>query len=328
MPYLIRKQQIEKTIKMSDIVRIMEQVFRLYGLGRIQQPPKTYLMFEKGDLRSMPAYIKSKTMDVAGIKCVNVHPHNPRRGLPTVMATILLIDPKTGYNIAVLDGTLITDLRTGAVGALAAKYLSRKDAKRVGLVGAGQQARTQLAGLMVVRRIKEIKVYDLIPDKAEQYCRWARGKYQIKARIAKRVSDAVRNCAIVVTTTPSRKPLVQAEDISPGTHINAIGADAPGKQELASRLVKKARIVIDEWEQASHSGEINVPWAKGIITKKDVYAELGKIVAGLKKGRTNDKMVTIFDSTGLAFQDISTAFVVYQRLRQRKDIKLVDLKLF
>lgn len=313
---------------MSDIVRIMEQVFRLHGLGKIQQPPKTYLMFEKGDLRSMPAYIKSKTMDIAGIKCVNVHPHNQRRGLPTVMATILLIDPKTGYNIAVLDGTLITDMRTGAVGALAAKYLAKKNATRVGLVGAGQQARTQLAGLVVVRRIKEIKVYDLLSAKAEKLCRWARRKYGVKAQAVKQVSNTVRDCDIVVTTTPSRKPLIQNEDISPGTHINAIGADAPGKQELSSRLVKNARVVIDEWEQASHSGEINVPFAKGIIKQKDVYAELGKIVAGLKKGRLNDKMVTIFDSTGLAFQDISTAFMAYQRLKRRKNIKLVGLKLF
>ena len=244
------------------------------------------------------------------------------------MATILLIDPKTGYNIAVLDGTLITDMRTGAAGALAAKYLSKKDARRVAFVGAGQQARTQLAALMVVRKIKEVMVYDLSAERAEQFCKWAKGKFNLKAQAAKTVHNATINCDIVVTTTPSRKPVVQPQDISPGTHINAIGADAPGKQELSSALVKKAKIVIDEWEQSSHSGEINVPVSKGIISKKNIYSELGKIAAGLKKGRTNNRDITMFDSTGLAAQDISTAFVVYQRLMKSKKAKLVGLKLF
>jgi alanine dehydrogenase len=328
MPYLIRKQQIQKVLEMTDVVRIMERVFRLHGLGKVEQPPKSYLIFEKGDMRSMPSHIKGPAMDIAGIKCVTVHPSNPRKGLPTVMATILLIDPKTGYNIAVMDGTLITDMRTGGAGALAAKYLARRGSRRVGFVGTGQQARTQLAGLMVVRPIKEIKVYDLSPARAGQFCGWARGKYGLSSRVMKSVHDATIDCDIVVTTTPCRSPIVRAGDISPGTHINAIGADAPGKEELDPWLVKKSVIVIDEWEQASHSGEINVPLSRGIISKRDIYAELGKIVAGLKKGRTNDKAITIFDSTGLAAQDISTAFVVYHRLMKRKDIRLVGLKLF
>lgn len=328
MPYLIKKQQIEKVLKMSDVVNIMQQVFSLHGRGKIQQPSKSYIIFDKGDMRSMPSYIMSPNMDIAGIKCVTVHPDNPRKGLPTVMATILLIDPKTGYNIAVLDGTLITDMRTGAAGALAAKYLSKKDSKRVAFVGAGQQARTQLAGLMVVRKIKEVMVYDLSADRAAQFCKWAKSKFNLKAQAAKTIHNATINCDIVVTTTPSRKPIVQPQDISPGTHINAIGADAPGKQELSSALVKKAKIVIDEWDQSSHSGEINVPVSKGIISKKNVYAELGKIAAGLKKGRTNNRDITMFDSTGLAAQDISTAFVVYNRLTKSKKSKLVGLKLF
>ncbi|MEW6027147.1 MAG: ornithine cyclodeaminase family protein [Planctomycetota bacterium] len=328
MPYLIKKQQIEKVLKMSDVVNIMQKVFSLHGRGKIQQPSKSYIIFDKGDMRSMPSYIMSPDMDIAGIKCVTVHPDNPKKGLPTVMATILLIDPKTGYNIAVLDGTLITDMRTGAAGALAAKYLSKKDSRRVAFVGAGQQAKTQLAGLMVVRKIKEVVVYDLSADRAAQFCKWAKGKFNLKTQVARTIHNATINCDIVVTTTPSRKPIVQPQDVSPGTHINAIGADAPGKQELNSALVKKSKIVIDEWDQASHSGEINVPVTKGIIAKKHIYSELGKIAAGLKKGRTNNKDITIFDSTGLAAQDISTAFVVYHRLIKNRKIKLVGLKLF
>lgn len=328
MPLLIKKEQVAKVLKMRDVINIMEETFRLHGLGKIQQPPKTYLTFQNGDLRSMPAYISSKKMDVAGIKCVNVHPANRRFGLPTVMATILLIDPKTGYNIAVMDGTLVTEMRTGAVGGLAAKYLSRKNARTAGFVGAGRQAYTQIEALMIVRPIKLVKAYDINPETAGKFCNWVAKKYNIATEVAEDVHQAVYGSDVVVTVTPARASVVKPEDISPGTHINAIGADAPGKQELHSALTKKALIVIDEWEQASHSGEINVPLAQGVITKKDVHAELGQIVARLKKGRTNNRQITMFDSTGLAAQDVSTAYVAYKRLLKRKDAKPVDVKFF
>jgi alanine dehydrogenase len=325
MAYLIKKQEIEKVLKVSDVVKIMEQVFRLHGLGKVHQPSKSYIIFDKGDMRSMPSHISAPTMDIAGIKCVTVHPNNRKSSLPTVMATILLIDPKTGYNIAVMDGTLITDMRTGAAGALAAKYLSKKDSKVAGFVGTGRQAYTQMEALKTVRNIKVVKMYDVNLQAANAFARWIKKNYSdIYVLIAKSVSEAVSQCDIVVTTTPARGPIVMAKDVSPGTHINAIGADAPGKQELDDKLIKKCKIVIDEWEQASHSGEINVPFAKGVITKNDIHGELGKIVAKLQKGRTNNKEITIFDSTGLACQDIATAYTVYKKLKG----KAVEIRFF
>ncbi|MFH0888472.1 MAG: ornithine cyclodeaminase family protein [Planctomycetota bacterium] len=325
MPMLIKKEQITKVLTMADVVKIMETTFRFHGLGKIQQPPKSYLIFQHGDMRSMPSHISAPTMEIAGIKCVTVHPNNRKLGLPTVMATILLIDPKTGYNIAVMDGTLITDMRTGAAGALAAKYLSKKNSKVAGFVGAGRQAYTQMEALKIVRNIKVVKIYDLNLQTVKTFAQWIKKNYpDINVLTAKSVSDAVNQCDIVVTTTPARGPIVMAKDVSPGTHINAIGADAPGKQELEDKLTKKCKIVIDEWEQASHSGEINVPFAKGVITKNDIYGELGKIVAKLQKGRTNNNEITIFDSTGLACQDIATAYTVYKKLKG----KAVEVKFF
>jgi alanine dehydrogenase len=328
MPLVITQQQIAKVLTMKDVVNIMEETFRLHGLKKIQLPPKKYLTFQKGDLRSMPVYIPGK-MDIAGIKAVNVHPDNRKLGFPTVMATILLVDPKTGYNIAVMDGTLITDMRTGAAGGLAAKYLSRKDSKVAGFVGAGRQAYTQLEALMIVRPgIKLVKVCDLDKKKMEAFANWAKKKYHVATQICGSVKDAVKGSDIVTTVTTARAPVVKAEYVSPGTHINAIGADAAGKQELESKLTKKITIIIDDWEQASHSGEINVPFSQGLITRKNVYAELGEVVAGLKKGRPSAKAITMFDSTGLAAQDISTAYVAYKRLKAKKGIKLIDVKLF
>ena len=318
MTYIITQEEIKKVLTIDDAIKAVEKAFGEYALGNAQMPPKSYLSFPKGDLRSMPAYLAYN--NIAGIKSVNVHPFNKK--LPTVMAIILLVDPSNGYPLAVLDGTYITNMRTGAAGAVAAKYLSRKDAKVAGFIGTGKQARTQLAGLLEVRLLKEIKAYDINKEKLAAFCEEASKKYSIQSR-ATSIEEAT-NSDIVVTTTPVREPIVKADWIKEGCHINAIGADAAGKQELESSILKKAKIVIDNWEQASHSGEINVAFSqggiinKGIIKKEDIYAELGEIVAGKKPGRQNDKEITIFDSTGLAIQDISTAFFVYNKLDKAK----------
>lgn len=307
---LITRPKIEKVFSMRDYVSTIEKAFKLYGQGKVQMPPKLYITFQKGDLRCMPAYIPA--MKMAGVKNVNVHPENEK--IPAVMATITLIDPDTGYPLAIMDGTHITDMRTGAAGAIAAKYLSRKDSEVAAFVGAGAQARTQLEGLMVVRpKLSAVRVSSRHGSTMKEFARFA-GGLGLDAECADSVQAAVKEADIVVTTTPVRKPIVKDAWISEGTHINAIGADAAGKEELEPKLLKRARIVIDNWEQASHSGEINVPLSKGIISKRDVYADIGEIVTGKKKGRTNAKQITVFDSTGLAIQDISSAGAIYRKL--------------
>lgn len=327
MTAIITKKEIEKVLSIKDVVNVVEKAFKLHGQNKVQMPAKSYLNFGVGDLRSMPAFIDDKSMYIAGIKSVNVHPDNPRKyKLPTVMATILLTDPKTGYNIAILDGTLITSLRTGAAGAVAAKYLSRIDSKVAGFIGTGAQARTQLDALMTVRKIKQIKAWSPFVKSTTGFCAWAKKRYNVQVIHAHSIKHAVEDCDIVTTVTPSRKPLVKKVWVAPGTHINAIGADAEGKEELDPKLLKAAKVVIDDWNQASHSGEINVPLSKGLFAKKDVYAQLGQIVAGKKRGRVNKKEITVFDSTGLAIQDVSTAFLVYKKLKSRG--KLREIKLF
>jgi alanine dehydrogenase len=274
-------------------------------------PPKVYLSFPKGDLRCMPVYIPA--LNIAGVKNVNVHPAN--KDLPTVMATITLIDPETGFPLAIMDGTTITKMRTGAAGAVAAKYLSRQDSKIAAFIGTGVQARTQLEGLLIVRPdISKINVYDIDAKNAENFVQDVKLHYQVDIEIADPVENAVSEADIVTTTTPVRKPIVKAQYIKEGTHINAIGADAPGKQELEIELLKRARVVIDNWEQSSHAGEINVSVSKKIISRDDIYADIGEIVTGKKAGRDSSELITIFDSTGLAIQDIYSACMIYRKL--------------
>ena len=329
MTYLITAKNVQSVLTYPLSLKTVEAAFKAFGQGKAYQPPKSYLIFKDGDLRSMPAYINSPGMNISGIKSVNVHPDNHKKfNLPTVMATILLTDPKNGFNIAVLDGTHITNMRTGASGGLATKYLSRKNSKVMTLIGAGEQAYTQLHHIMLTRKLKEVRVHSRSEKSMNKFCRQMSTEYpEVTFLPEPDGKKACRGADIITTTIPVRKPVIKKAWVDPGTHINGIGADAAGKQELETTLTKSCKIVIDEWQQASHSGEINVPISKGKLKKKDIHAELGEIIAGKKKGRTSDDEITLFDSTGLAIQDISTAFVVYQALI-KKQKKLKHIKLF
>lgn len=316
---ILTQKEIQKILPLREIkkvIDIVEKAFYDFATRKAEMPPKMYLDFKEfnGDLRIMPSW--SKALLLAGTKLVNVHPENPKKGLPTVMAVIILHDPKTGIPLAAMDGTWITALRTGAGSAVATKYLARKDAKTMGVIGAGIQALTQITAILRVRKIKEILVYDIKEEKVENLKRILKKE---KIKIEKGDLKEVCQKDILVTATPSRKPIVKSEWILPGTHINAIGADAKGKEELDPEILKKGKIVVDCWEQASHSGEINVPLEKGIIKKEDIFGELGEIVAKRKKGRVNEKEITIFDSTGLAIQDLYTAHLVF-KIAKRKGI--------
>ena len=324
---ILNQKQVRNIIplnKIDKVISAVEQAFSDYGKQSVQMPPKVYLYFKEynGDLRIMPSF--SPKLKIAGTKIVNVHPDNPKKGLLTVMASIILNDAKNGLPISLLDGTYITGVRTGAAGAVAVKYLAKKNAETLGAVGAGAQAIYQIAAITKVRNIKEVSVFD-INDEVIQKLEKTLAREKIKVKIKKASLQEAVQKEILVTTTPSRKPVVKMEWVLPGTHINAIGADAEGKQELDPQIFKKGRLVIDDWAQASHSGEINVPFKKGIITEKDVSSSLGEIVCGKKPGRKNDKEITIFDSTGLGVQDLYTANLVYQKAKREKIGREINL---
>ncbi len=324
---LLSRKQIERLLTMREAIDAVEEAFRAKGLGKVQMPPKSYVFLRRyhGDFRVMPAYVES--LDAAGVKIVNVHPKNPERhGLPTVMAVIVLLDPRTGAPIAIMDGTFITNVRTGAAGAVAAKYLARKDSEIVAMVGTGAQARTQLLGLKELFPIREVRANDISRSSAKRFVAEMSRRVDAEFRVVASTERAVREADIVVTTTPSTKPVVMSDWISEGTHINAIGADAPGKQELDPQILLRAKVVVDDIQQAIHSGEVNVPLSLGLIARADIYGDLGEIVAGKKPGRESEDEITVFDSTGLAVQDIVTDWVVYRKalkLKRGRKIKLL-----
>jgi alanine dehydrogenase len=317
MSLVLTGSEVMQVLDIELALAAAEDAFRAYGEGRVNMPPKSYLTLAHGDFRAMYGEVFLPQDHICGLKWVNVHPGNPARGLLTVMAKILLNDPETGLEFADLDGTHVTDFRTGAAGGLAAKYLSRPEASRLGLIGAGAQAHTQLAAILKVRPIKEIIVCDRHLDHARAFADRVKTVHGIAARAVTVAAEAVQNMDIIVTTTPSTAPVVLREWVSLGTHINAIGADAAGKQELDPVILKAAKVVVDDWAQASHSGEINVALAQGQITPEQIYGSLGEVVAGKKPGREGRDEITVFDSTGLIIQDLTLGLAVYQRARER-----------
>ncbi len=308
----LTQEEVKSVMDMHSDMQVVESAFRQHGLGKVQMPPKSYLYYTSynGDLRTMPAYLEEE--DITGVKIVNVHPGNPSRGLPTVMALIVLISPETGAPVAIMDGTYLTDIRTGAAGGIAAKYLARKDSKIIGMVGTGNQAKTQLAALCEVFEPELVKITSRTKASSNQFIQEMADITPCEIQSKDKVEE-VCDCDILVTTTPARKPIVKVQWIKEGTHINAIGADAVGKEELDPELLIRSKIVVDDIVQALHSGEVNVPLSKHYISENDIHAQLGEVITGLKPGRTSEEEITIFDSTGLAIQDVASAHLVYER---------------
>jgi alanine dehydrogenase len=316
----LSEEDVKSLVAIEDALEAVELAFRERARGHAQMPPKMYLNYQEynGDLRTMPAYLEN--LDISAVKVVTVHPGNSRFGLPTVNATILLVDPKDGQLLSIMSGGFITALRTGAAGGIAARYLAIKEPTTIGFVGAGFQARTQLCALLeVFHGLKEIRVWDIRPEATKTFVTEIRSRTgTANVYSSSNVKAVVEEANIVVTTTPSTKPLVMNDWVTTGTHFNCIGADAPGKEELDPAILRRSKLVIDDWVQASHSGEINVPVSAGILARDNVWAELGEVVAGIKPGRTSENEITVFDSTGLAIQDAAVAEIVYRRALEKK----------
>ncbi len=317
MPTLVLNQkEIRDLLNMSEVIKVVEQAFIDLTQGNGSMPPKAYLLLKQGDFRAMPAALP----EAAGMKWVNVHPQNPSRGLPTVMAIMIYNDPKTGYPLSVMDATDITAYRTGATAAIASKYLARRDSHTLGIIGAGRQAYAQIDAHLQLFDLKLIKIFDRSKEAVQKLISFFPG-YRLK----KSSLEETAASDIVCTLTPARVPFLKMEWINKGTHINAVGADAAGKEELEPAILRKAMVVVDNISQASAAGEINVPVTKGLFTVQEVYGTLGEIIVGKKQGRKDRDAITIFDSTGLAIEDLAVAKLVYEKAKKSDSNLSLDI---
>ena len=315
---ILSQNEVKSCLPMSEAIRAVREAYIAFAKGRVKMPPVMHLDVSQynGEVDIKSGYIED--LGLIGTKIASGFYENYKLGLPPGIAVIFLMDLKTGIPVAIMDGTYVTAYRTGAAGAVAAKVLARKDSKIIGVVGAGTQARMQILALREVFSLKEIKVWDINATGRDRYVEEMSEQLKIQIEPVEDIKDAVIEADIIVTVTPSRKALVMKEWIQEGVHINAIGADGPGKQELDPFIVKRAdKVVVDSLNQCRIIGEIQHALADGLITEDDVYAEIGQILIGEKKGRETNEEITLFDATGLAVQDIAAANIVFKQAKEK-----------
>jgi ornithine cyclodeaminase/alanine dehydrogenase-like protein (mu-crystallin family) len=251
-----------------------------------------------------------------GLKAGGFWAENRGRGLPAHQSVILLFDPATGVLTGLVDANVITRLRTGAVGALAAHYLAPPQASRAAIIGCGVQGEIQTRALLwALPNLAEIRCFDLSPASVDAYLE-ATSNLGLPVLRTSSVAEAVTGADVVVTTTPSWEPLLRDEDIGECVHISAIGADTKGKQELDPAVIRRARLVVDDWVQAREIGESQHAYRLGWLRDDDVFAELGEIAAGRKERRGDYTGLTVFDATGIALQDLAAAGLAVNRARE------------
>lgn len=317
MVLMLSRSDLEKVLTIVDVVEYVEMAFLELQMGTAILPMRaTITLAEKhGWIGVMPAYLGK--MGSISTKIVTVFEKNLEKNMPTIMAIIILNDPETGAPLAIMDGTLVTAMRTGAVCGVATKYLARKDSKIVGIFGAGVQARTQLMAMCVVRNIERAFVHDVVKERAESFVKEMSKVLRIPVEVCE-PRELVVQSDIIVTATTSKTPVFDGKWVKPGTHLNLIGSFKPDVREVDETVIKKAKIIVDQKSAAlEEAGDIIIPLKAGIITEKDIYAELGELASGLKPGRTSDSEITLFKSVGLGIQDCAAAWLAYMRARDK-----------
>lgn len=285
---------VDRLLRMEDVIPAMEQALADFSSGRVVQPVRTMLPVaeHQGFFGLMPAY----TGGALGAKLVAFYPQN--RDIPTHHATIVLFEPETGEPLVNMDARLITEVRTAAVSAVATKYLAQPHASVLGIIGSGVQAHSHLEALRLVRQFEDVRVWS--PRHAEDFAR------RFNVRAVASAEEAVRGANVVVTATTSKTPVLSGEWLSPGVHINSVGACRPDWRELDDETLQLSRVYVDSREAAlEESGDV--------IAAGRIFAELGEVVAGAKPGRESAEETSLFKSLGLAVEDVVTAELVYRK---------------
>ena len=293
----------------------VEQAYRMHGERRFYMDPKGHIVLDKypGEWEAMPSYIEEP--EAAACKCVSIRERNREKfDLPTVFSILIYTHPETGFPLAICDGSHHTVMRTGAAAAVSAKWLARKDSKTLAIAGAGHMAAGVLATCNEVFRWQEVRVWSRSQATLDRFVKEQQPKFpHLKLVPSINLEQVVRGADVVVTVTPARAPIVRNEWVGEGTHIAALGADKSGDQELDAQILKRARIFVDDIRQCRTDGEINVPLSQGLLKEADIAGEIGEVIIGKKKGRTSDREITLFDSTGIALQDSATIPLEYER---------------
>jgi alanine dehydrogenase len=321
---ILSRSDLEQVLTLPEMITTLEDAFKDLALGKTMKIPRTPVALRAGWIGIMPAYLP--TQNAFSTKIVTVYNGNLDMGLPAIMATVILNDPNTGEVLSIMDGGLITAMRTGGLGGLAAKYLSRKDSHVAGIFGAGVQARTQLRALVEVREIQRALVYDNVPARAKKFVEEMNSVLGFPVEVAETPSAAVRTADIITTVTPSGQPVFDGHDIQSGTHVNAFGNYKPAEREVDTETIIRSLVFVD-LEEASleEAGDLLLPIKEGKFRREEIRGSLGEVILGSKAGRTSDKDITLFKSVGLGIQDCAAASLAYRNAVKSGVGKNIDL---
>lgn len=317
---LLSGSDVRCAVTMADAIQVVREAYIQLSAGQAVVPLRTPVAVEKrgGVTLFMPAYLAGS--DALGAKIVSVFPSNPEQGLPTIHAVVIVVDAVSGRPVAIMDGTFLTALRTGAASGVATDLLARPNADVVAIFGAGAQARTQLEAVCTVRPVKQVWVYDSLPHTAAAYVDEMKQRGQpfpAAIAVADTPAQAVHLADVICTATTSKRPVFGDADLKPGVHINAIGAYTPEMQEIPAQTVVRAKVVVDSRSAClAEAGDLIIPLRQGLLTEAGIHGEIGEVAAGKIAGRLSSSELTLFKSVGIAVQDVAVAALILRRAEE------------
>ena len=311
---LLTEQQVQSLLPMGELISAMEAALARFSAGEVLQPVRSVLTVgpTKAYFGLMPAYVPNPGS--LGAKLVTVFADNPSKHLPSHLATILLLDPETGALQAIMDGRYITEARTAAVSAVSARFLARRDASTLAIIGSGVQARSHLEAFAEVRQLTDVRVWSPKVLSRERFVSDVSGHVSVSVRATNTAEDAVRGADLIVLATSSTTPVLEDRWVAAGAHVVSVGACRPDQREMDPALVARARLYVDSRAAALvESGDVVMGLAGGLFDPAHIRGELGEVVLGRIEGRTSDADVTIFKSLGMAVEDVVAADLVLRR---------------
>ena len=302
---------------MQECIAVMEKMFRSLATGGAAQPLRSlmWLPGKKGLLGIMPGY--DTTIGIMGIKLISVFHGNRDKGYPSHHGVVILFDANNGQPLMIFDASEITALRTAAVSALATTLLSRQDAEVLSIVGSGEQAERHIESILLVRKIRQINTWSRNEKNATRLASKVSERHNIPVVVSKNAKEAVKDADIICTVTSSPEPVVLGNWISRGAHINAVGSSTPVARELDTNAVLKSKLYTDCYESIlNEAGDFLIPKKEGAVTDSHICGDLGELLLGTKRGREDKDEITLFKSLGIASEDISSCWHIYQKVNQ------------
>lgn len=321
---LLTGRDVAALLTIEECMAAVENAFKLHGEGKTSPPGILGVYARDGGFHIKAGLLELRRSYFAAKVNANFPENAKRFGLPTIQGVVILCDGENGYPLALIDSIEITIQRTGAATGVAAKYLARSDSKTATICGCGNQGRISLRALTKVLPIQKVWAYDSDQGNAHAFVCELSEELGIDIEITSDLQTAIRQSDVCVTCTPSKHYFLKEDFVAPGTFVAAVGADNPEKQELEPTLLSRTKVVVDVLEQCATIGELHHALDVGAITLDDIYGELGEVIAGVKPGRTSAGEITVFDSTGMALQDVVTAAAVYEKAVSEAVGKLID----